>query len=278
MILRSRQNERCNPLALRHTHADEHELLLVESGRGRQLIGDAEVPCRPGEIYFFPPHQPHLSYCRKGEAFDCLILICNSRDLSDGQAGDGGRQLLEALTASVPSGGRLTASAAARQKAHRLLLRAMTEQRGALAGSAVAVRCLATEALLVLARDSAVTGPRPRSQDASADQHVRRAQEFLVNHADQPIRLYDLLALGSLGRSRFLAHYRKLTGSTISADLFAARLGRAKHMLTTTSMAVVDVALACGFGSQSHFTHRFTEAMGLPPGEWRSQLGRSGAP
>jgi AraC family transcriptional regulator len=30
-----------------------------------------------------------------------------------------------------------------------------------------------------------------------------------------------------------------------------------------------EVALICGFSSASHFTHRFRQAMGATPGEYR---------
>jgi len=32
---------------------------------------------------------------------------------------------------------------------------------------------------------------------------------------------------------------------------------------------VGDIALMCGFSSASHFTHRFRQAMGATPGEYR---------
>jgi AraC-like DNA-binding protein len=31
---------------------------------------------------------------------------------------------------------------------------------------------------------------------------------------------------------------------------------------------LLDVALACGFGRQSHFNHRFKDATGLSPRAW----------
>jgi AraC-like DNA-binding protein len=34
-------------------------------------------------------------------------------------------------------------------------------------------------------------------------------------------------------------------------------------------LTLSDVALACGFGDQSHFTRTFTAAVRLSPGVWR---------
>jgi transcriptional regulator GlxA family with amidase domain len=47
-------------------------------------------------------------------------------------------------------------------------------------------------------------------------------------------------------------------------------------MKTDTPLA--DVALACGFADQSHFTRVFSAATGLPPGAWRRATGNAGSP
>jgi AraC family transcriptional regulator len=45
-----------------------------------------------------------------------------------------------------------------------------------------------------------------------------------------------------------------------------------------TDMPLADIALACGFADQSHFTLVFSTATGLPPGVWRRATGNAGFP
>ena len=52
----------------------------------------------------------------------------------------------------------------------------------------------------------------------------------------------------------------------------ALRLGRARQMLRETSLPVLDIALATGFGSSSHFARAFRRAFGYRPGESRGSF------
>lgn len=51
--------------------------------------------------------------------------------------------------------------------------------------------------------------------------------------------------------------------------LLDRRVQRAKELLPDSKLSLSDVALACGFGDQSHFTRTFTAAVRLSPGVWR---------
>ena len=53
----------------------------------------------------------------------------------------------------------------------------------------------------------------------------------------------------------------------------AIRLREAQRLMREGRLNLLDVALACSFGSQSHFNHRFKEATGLRPRAWRTGLG-----
>jgi AraC family transcriptional regulator len=47
------------------------------------------------------------------------------------------------------------------------------------------------------------------------------------------------------------------------------RIARAKDLLKEHRTSLAEIALACGFASQSHFTRRFAQATGLTPAAWR---------
>jgi AraC-like DNA-binding protein len=40
-------------------------------------------------------------------------------------------------------------------------------------------------------------------------------------------------------------------------------------MLRGSETSLADIALACGFADQSHFTRTFTRVFGISPGAWR---------
>lgn len=44
---------------------------------------------------------------------------------------------------------------------------------------------------------------------------------------------------------------------------------QAKGLFRDRKLSLSEVALACGFSDQSHFTHVFTRMVGVSPGVWR---------
>jgi AraC-like DNA-binding protein len=52
------------------------------------------------------------------------------------------------------------------------------------------------------------------------------------------------------------------------------RLGRARTLLSETSLTVKEVAFRCGFESEHYFSRLFKRKTGLPPGLWRQKEAR----
>lgn len=50
------------------------------------------------------------------------------------------------------------------------------------------------------------------------------------------------------------------------------RLERARHLLVQTEMSIIDVAIACGFGSPGHFARVYRTAFGMTPMMQRERL------
>jgi AraC family transcriptional regulator len=51
--------------------------------------------------------------------------------------------------------------------------------------------------------------------------------------------------------------------------LVRKRVERAKALLLARRLGLADIAIACGFVDQSHFTRVFTKLEGDSPGRWR---------
>jgi AraC-like DNA-binding protein len=54
--------------------------------------------------------------------------------------------------------------------------------------------------------------------------------------------------------------------------LLLQRVLRAKSLLRDPMRPLSDIATACGFADQSHFTRVFTSLVGASPGAWRKQV------
>ena len=66
--------------------------------------------------------------------------------------------------------------------------------------------------------------------------------------------------------------FKATMGITPHNHLLELRLQRAQKMLTSASMSVIDIALACGFCSHAHFTASFTRRFSLAPSFYRRAL------
>ena len=100
--------------------------------------------------------------------------------------------------------------------------------------------------------------------------HQRRhLVEFIDSQLAEPISLGQLAGLCALSAYHFARMFRESFGLPPHQYLLARRLSRAQDLLRTTSMPLGEIALACGFASASHFTHRFRQVLGGAPGEYR---------
>jgi AraC-like DNA-binding protein len=70
-------------------------------------------------------------------------------------------------------------------------------------------------------------------------------------------------------RGYFIRGFKKTTGKAPHQWILSQRVECARGLLMKTDMSLADVALACGFADQGHFTRVFFGATGLPPGAWR---------
>jgi AraC family transcriptional regulator len=62
--------------------------------------------------------------------------------------------------------------------------------------------------------------------------------------------------------------FRRHFGCTISEYVRRVRVGRAQSLLNRGGLSVAEIALACGFYDQSHFTTTFARLVGMSPRQW----------
>jgi AraC family transcriptional regulator len=98
---------------------------------------------------------------------------------------------------------------------------------------------------------------------------LSRVCELLEASAERGISLEDLAREVGMSRFHFARAFRRSTAKSPHQYLTELRIERAKQMLVHSDLPVVDVALAAGFGSQSHLTHTFRRATGLTPAAYR---------
>jgi AraC-like DNA-binding protein len=110
--------------------------------------------------------------------------------------------------------------------------------------------------------------PRLRAGGLSPWQQ-RRATDFIAGHLDGNVRIADLARHCGLSAGYFVSAFKRSTGVTPHRWLMQRRVDTAKGLLADGDLAVSQIALACGFANQSHFTRVFRTIIGLTPADWR---------
>ncbi len=98
----------------------------------------------------------------------------------------------------------------------------------------------------------------------------RRVEDYIEAHLDAPIRISDLAAVAGLSEFHFARMFKLSKGEAPHSFVQRRRMERAKQLLTQTRMPMTELALLCGFASQSHFAACFRKQVGLTPRQFRA--------
>lgn len=128
--------------------------------------------------------------------------------------------------------------------------------------------CVAVACTLTKAGGLAVKPPRPGMSNA----RKRRAIEFIESNLSKPITLSDIADAAAMSPYHFARSFRAATGVTPVRYVWERRIELAKRLLKDKAMPIAEVALACGFATQSHFTTAFRQSTGSTPAEYRKAV------
>jgi AraC family transcriptional regulator len=98
---------------------------------------------------------------------------------------------------------------------------------------------------------------------------LRRIQELIEAELNRQLSLDALAKESGYSRAYFLRMFRAATGLTPHQYVLERRLHRAQQLLKQKQTALADIAVACGFSSQTHMTDSFRSHLGITPGEYR---------
>jgi AraC-like DNA-binding protein len=98
---------------------------------------------------------------------------------------------------------------------------------------------------------------------------LRRVEEYVDAHLDAALDIDELAALVRMSPSHFTRSFSRSVGLTPHRYVIQCRVGKARELLTTTDLPLTEIALNIGFSDQSHFSRRFQEFVGMPPGAFR---------
>jgi AraC-like DNA-binding protein len=100
---------------------------------------------------------------------------------------------------------------------------------------------------------------------------VKRVRDYVDADLHGPVSLSMAASRARLSPGYFSRCFRQSFGVTFSRFVAARRVERARGLLVGGAGKLCEIALACGFADQAHFTRTFGDLMGCAPGRWRRQ-------
>ena len=95
--------------------------------------------------------------------------------------------------------------------------------------------------------------------------HLIRAVAYIEAHVEDDVDLDDCASFVGVSRRQLERLFQRYLDSTPLQYLNKVRLQHARSLLTETNLSVMEVAVACGFGSSSYFSKVFRQRYGMSP-------------
>ncbi len=254
-----------------HFHA-EAEIVLIEAGNGRRLVGDRLTEFQPGDLVLLGGNLPHSyhsppspSPVRRGAARATVVHFRWER-LLDWEAW--GLELRHLTRLHDQAAAGLVFGASTYRRVAPLLHQLPDAPPVARLG-------ILLEILELMARATdrqtiATPGAAP-PQDATHAARLDRVLAHIFTRFREPITLVETAQVAHLTPAAFSRFFRRATHKTFVRFVNELRIGCAARLLLETDRTIADIAFASGFRNLANFNRRFLEYRACPPSVFRRQ-------
>jgi len=113
--------------------------------------------------------------------------------------------------------------------------------------------------------------PAKPSQDAKIPDWIFTLQNYLVNHANRPVKLEELCRISQTSKTQLIRRFKQYCGLTPYAYLQNYRINQARKLLVEGE-TISDVAYQLGFADQSHLHRLFKRFVACTPKDYQRSL------
>lgn len=116
-----------------------------------------------------------------------------------------------------------------------------------------------------------------RERYGVASPRLLTALAYMEMHLEEPVSRDELASAAGVSVRQLERLFADHLGTTIGDHYLRLRLKRAQSLLRETTLPVIEVAVACGFVSASHFSRAYKSRYGRSPKAERTSVARSEA-
>lgn len=250
-----------------HKH-NFYELILIESGRGKQRLNDITFPYRAGDVFLLLPSDAHEFFIEKRTRF--LYIKFTEQYIPDVKYFDRTgiiRENIDRLLTGRPVTNQSMVSnkedTISLFKLAGILLNEFsrkTEENEAL------MRQLFMSMLLILTRNIIQCCDKREWLTANS-QKIESIISYLNVHAldKNKMKIKNLASEFAMSGNYFSIYVKKHTGLSIQQHLLQYRLKAAQKLLRQSGQNINEIAERLGFTDASHFNRTFKKHSGMSP-------------
>jgi transcriptional regulator GlxA family with amidase domain len=103
-------------------------------------------------------------------------------------------------------------------------------------------------------------------------QHLTEAAEIMAANIEEPLALQEIAEAISISLRQLERLFHRYYAMNPAQYYMNLRLRRARELLTHSSLPIMQITIACGFQSSSHFCKAYRNLFGHPPSEERRRF------
>lgn len=264
-------HRRSGPLRVPERIIFDHELVLIEKGRGHVVFGGTSLAYGPGTLICVSPFEPH-AFDSVGDVEHVAIHFDFAPDVPV-DADVPHRQPYEVRFPRRLGLRPWYSRDDARQARDRLTQVLVWRESDDPVCHAASSAALAL-ALLFLLRPM----PLPKAGEGGADDvRLARADDWIRANLHRDIGVADIAEAAGLSTSHLTRLFTEWTGQSPKAYLRLRRVELARRLLADVDLSIKQIAMRTGFKDPFHFSKTFRQIDGLSPTQYREALlaGRS---
>ena len=101
---------------------------------------------------------------------------------------------------------------------------------------------------------------------------LNNSLKYIETHYKESITTKALAELSHVSEGHFCHIFKETFGKTAKEYINFVRVGKAKDLIKTTDMTIVEIAFCCGFTDANYFSRTFKKYMGVTPTSLREAI------
>ncbi len=255
-----------------HTHPF-HELYFSLQRGGTQYVDQKACPLEARQLFVLPSRVSHFCQAdREGTFVGGVVIFMHEGIFSDRFPGDAEAARVLRELVDMGRGGRYDVAMQPQTRAEvEAILVPLSRVSGVgVPGHALALRIGLQSVFLALLRDP-IFAQRIAHPSPGPRQRLEAVFHHIDNHFVEPLTVGELARMAGLSRSHFQALFRQAAGCGLVEHLTVLRVARARRLIDETDLPLVEIGMASGFETLTHFYRCFSRLEGLPPGRFRQR-------